>query len=316
MKVRAREAGLIQALRQGIQNCIANGIALPGIADAVAEDVFISQLVDSIRRVRYVSTIALPRWNIHANRTDASSPIFDPLKAAILQLRRGQVDEACWLVFLFVHFGRHPKSGWRYAREVYGALGDGAGWTWARVSANPQAFRDWLRDHEAELKRGKTRGFGNHRKFISFSADKPAGTGAAVVSYVEWVKQAGNHFALFQAASAATNGASDRAFDNLYRSMRAVRSFGRTARFDYLTMIAKLGIANIRPGSAYIPGSTGPEKGARALFQVTGEPKLRIADLDHKIVEMARHLNVGMQEMEDSICNWQKSPKAYQYFGG
>ena len=40
-----------------------------------------------------------------------------------------------------------------------------------------------------------------------------------------------------------------KAFDILYHSMGAVASFGRTARFDYLTMIGKLGLAPIEPGS-------------------------------------------------------------------
>jgi hypothetical protein len=315
MRVRAHETQLVHGLRQGIQNCIANGIALPGIQKPAAQDVFLEQLVDSIRRVKYVSTIALPRRSVHPSRVNGTSPMFDPLKAAIYFLRQGQVDEACWLVFLFVHFGRHPKAGWRYVREVYGALGVGNGWTWARVSAGPEAFRDWLRDNEATLQRGQERGFGNHRKYVSMSADKSAGTGAAVVSYLQWVLYAGNHQALFQGAVAAVGSVPERAFDRLYQSMR-VKSFGRMAKFDYLTMIGKLGIANIKPGSAYIPNSTGPKAGARAMFQVAGLPRLSNAQLEQKMDHMARELNVGMQEMEDAICNWQKSPTKYKYFGG
>jgi hypothetical protein len=316
MRIRAHETGLIQALRHGIQGCISSGIALPGIQVPLAEEVFLGQLVDSIRRVKYVTTIALPRRGIHPSRADATSPMFDPLDAAIIHLRNGNVEEACWLVFLFVHFGRHSVSGWRYVQEVYGALGNGLGWSWARTSANPQSFKDWLRESEGLLTRGTRRGFGNHRKYISMSADKPAGTGAAVSSYVQWVKNSGSHQVLFAGALATIGGVPEKAFDQLYRSMCVVKSFGRTAKFDYLTMIAKLGIANIKPGSAYIPGSTGPEKGAREMFQVAGEPRLHVAELDQKLVELARHLKVGMQEMEDSICNWQKSPKKYKYFGG
>jgi hypothetical protein len=43
-----------------------------------------------------------------------------------------------------------------------------------------------------------------------------------------------------------------KAFDALYRSMSDVARFGRTARFDYLTMVGKLGLAPIEPGSTYI----------------------------------------------------------------
>jgi len=316
MKVRAHEAALIQQLRLGIQHCHHAGIPLPGLLDPVAEDVFLNQLVDSIRRVKYVSTLSLPRRQVDPRRANAISPMFDPLMAAIVHLRQWQVDEACWLVFLFVHFGRHSKSGWRYSQEVYGALGIGQGWNWAHVSAAPEDFRAWLRQNETTLTRGTARGFGNHRKYISISADKPAGTGTAVVSYVYWVMQSGSHQALFQNALTTTKGVPEHAFDSLYRSMDMVKSFGRTARFDYLTMIAKLGMANIKPGSAYISGSTGPETGAREMFQIRGQGNMSVASLDRNIVSMARCLNVGMQEMEDSICNWQKSPKTYRYFGG
>jgi hypothetical protein len=315
VRVRAHETSLVQGLHQGIQNCLASGIDLPGIQDPAAQDAFVNQLVDSIRRVKYVSTIALPGRSVHPNRREGAHPMFDPLKAAIYHLRKGQVEEACWLVFLFVHFGRHPKSGWRYTGDVYGALGSGGGWTWDRVRADPESFRHWLRDNEAELQRGNDRGFGNHRKYISMSADKPAGTGAAVVSYVEWILQAGSHQALFQAALSAVGGLPERAFDVLYHSMR-VKSFGRMAKFDYLTMIGKLRIANIKPGLAYVQDSTGPADGARAMFQVAGGPRMSNAQLEQAMAAMARHLNVGMQEMEDSICNWQKSPIKYKYFGG
>lgn len=314
MKVRTHETALVEGLRQGIQICLANGLKLPGIQDPVARDVFLSQLVDSIRRVKYVSTIASK--DIHPSRADGTNPLFDPLKAAILHVRQGQIDEACWLVFLFVHFGSHPKSGWRYAREVYSANGVGQGWTWARVSANPESFRDWLRNNEAELTRGKARGFGNHRKYLSMSADKSAGTGAAVVSYVNWVMQAGSHQALFQSAIVGTGGLPEHAFKKLYLSMSMVRSFGRMGRFDYLTMIAKLGISNIKPGSAYISGSTGPQKGAREMFQDNDAPRLSVSELDQKMIQMGCQLNVGLQEMEDSICNWQKSPMKYKFFNG
>jgi len=48
--------------------------------------------------------------------------------------------------------------------------------------------------------------------------------------------------------------------------MNDVERFGRTAKFDYLTMVGKLGLAAIEPGSTYMQGATGPLKGARLLF--------------------------------------------------
>jgi Alpha-glutamyl/putrescinyl thymine pyrophosphorylase clade 3 len=316
VRTRARDAALIQRLRLGIRDTRASGLELPGIANPIAEEVLIGQLIDSVRRVKYVSTVALRQRALSPMRADPSSPLFDPLKGAMVNIAKGEVDEACWLVFLFVHFGRHPKSRWRYAREVYGALGDRQCWTWARVSADPEGFRTWLRGHEGELTRGRERGFSNHRKYVSISADGDSGTGAAVASYVQWVMGPGGHQALFATALGAADGAPGKAFNLLYRSMRVVRSFGRMATFDYLTMIGKLQIANISPRSAYIAGSTGPKNGARKLFQRSDGPIFLPAELDRKAVEMSRFLDIGMQEMEDAICNWQKSPMIYRYFGG
>ena len=106
---------------------------LPGISDPSSCDVLVAQMVESIRRIRYVSV--LQRIDISNRRTNPSDELFDPLRAAILSARQGAIEEAFWLVFLFVHFGKHRRGGWRYAREVYGALAAGFRWDWATTSA-------------------------------------------------------------------------------------------------------------------------------------------------------------------------------------
>jgi hypothetical protein len=105
-------------------------------------------------------------------------------------------------------------------------------------------------------------------------------------------------------------------FDDLYRSMCSVASFGRLARFDYLTMLGKLGLAPIEPGSTYMMGATGPLDGARMLF--TGDSTAAVAarQLDQWLVELEAVLRVGMQVLEDSLCNWQKSPERFVPFRG
>ena len=101
------------------------------------------------------------------------------------------------------------------------------------------------------------------------------------------------------------------AFDSLYRSMETVIRFGRLARFDYLTMVGKLELAPIQPGLAYIKGSTAPLAGAKLVF-ANGTA----TDLDEWVVQLAGKLHVGMQVMEDSLCNWQKSPDKFKPFRG
>ena len=84
------------------------------------------------------------------------------------------------------------------------------------------------------------------------------------------------------------------------------------ARFDYLTMVGKLGLAPIEPGSTYMQGSTGPFVGARLLFG----GRRSAAELDAWLVELDARLHVGMQVLEDAICNWQKSPGTFGPFRG
>ena len=99
--------------------------------------------------------------------------------------------------------------------------------------------------------------------------------------------------------------------------MEGVASFGRTARFDYLTMLGKLGLAAIAPDCPYLHGATGPLRGARLLF--VGNPTakgLSTNELETRVGELGEALRVGMQEMEDSLCNWQKSPSQFRPYRG
>jgi hypothetical protein len=217
-------------------------------------------------------------------------------------------------VFIFVHFGKHARAGWRYAREIYGRLGDGGRWDWASVSSDPAAFRSWLDVHQNDIKReGAPRGFGNHRKYQSLDAYSPTGTGAAVESYVRWVDPPRTHQELVAEALAEAGGGPQQAFDILYLSMSAVASFGRTARFDYLSMLGKIGLASVLAGSTYMHGATGPYEGARLLFGGRIAAQSR-GTLDGWLVRLDARIRVGMQVLEDALCNWQKSPDRFKPF--
>ena len=310
--MRPRDRELANKLCAGLQVYSERARALPGIDDPMVRQGLIEQLLASVHRVEYARR--LPQMELSACRVEPNDVRFDPLKAAVIHLRRGNTEEAFWLIFLFVHFGKHANGGWRYLREVYGRLGSGRRWDWVSTSSDPSAFRIWLDTHEAELRRkGVPGGFGNHRKYESLSGHSANGTGAVVGSYVNWILGAGSHVALVQSVIVEAGGDRRGAFDRLYRSMAAsVLRFGRLARFDYLTMLSKLRLAEIEPGSIYMHGSTGPLRGARQLFG----GKYQAADLDQWLVELDRELNVGMQVLEDAICNWQKSPGEFVPFRG
>jgi len=282
---------------------------LPGIETAARRQAFVEQILESIRRIKFIAL--LPTRDICDRRADPADLLFDPLKAAILHRRHGNMEEAFWLLFLYIHFGKHNKAGWRYARDVYGRLGEGGRWDWPTISTDVPGFRVWLNARQADLLNGKPRGFGNHRKRESLAGFGDKGTGAAVETYVGWINPPRTHQDLMNETLREAGGDPGAAFDSLYHSMEVVVRFGRLARFDYLTMVGKLGLAPIKPGSAYLRESTGPLEGARLLFG-NGSP----ANLDEWVVQLDGMLHVGMQVLEDSLCNWQKSPEEFKAFRG
>ena len=311
--MRNHESALWTQLRDGISAYEQQYFPLPGVVQAVRREVFLRQLVDSIRRVRYVAVVA--NRHINADRADSLSPLFDPIRAAVIKRQAGDFDEACWLVFLFVHFGRHPIAGYRYSREVYSALGQRDPWIFKAVAADFPGMRTWLTANEAHLRRGKNKGCGNHRKYLSLSGYKRYATGDAFETYVRWVRGHGNHENLFTTAIDQAGGNPEIAFERLYKSMSSVASFGRVGKFDYLTMIQKLGFCAIRPGRPYFDSKTdGPNKGARAMFE-TGV-RMSINELEQQTKVLGAYLGVGMQEMEDVLCNWGKNTNHYTYFRG
>jgi hypothetical protein len=313
LKMRTSDRPEYERLDSGLNEYARRYKKLPGIANAQAREALLLQLLDSLRRVRYVSVIC--KRPIHDLRADPTSTLFDPLRAAILHQRSGDLDEACWLVFLFVHFGKHPRGGWRYAAEVYGRLGDGECWSWNAVQRDPRGFRTWLGNNESTLTRPGA-GFGNHRKYQSMSAHSALGTGAAVESYIAWIAPPRTHAQLFNDALATARNDRRAAFGILYNSMDAVASFGRTARFDYLTMIGKMNIADLSPPCAYLDKATGPLSGARLLIGGSKRSDLSPGELERSLADLDGVLHVGMQVLEDCLCNWQKTPDRYTPFRG
>lgn len=289
--------------------------ALPGIESEVARGAFLEQVAESIHRVEYARIVA--RRDVHPCRSDPSSPMFDPVKGAIFHKRHGESDEAFWLVFIFVHFGKHLRDGYQLARDIYGRLGVTPPWTWLEVSRDPRAFRDWLHSQREVLRDKRVqRRFGNHRKYESLDARSAKGTGEAVETYVRWVSAFGTHERLVAATQRRVGTNPKLVFRALYESMSAVKRFGRTARFDYLAMVGKLGLADIEPDSTYMVGQSGPIKGARLLFSGAADTKIRAHELDQWLIELDRQLRVGMQVLEDALCNWQKSPTMFKPFRG
>lgn len=292
-----------------------NPATLPGLSSARHLDCLVRQIIDSLRRVEFATHLTQAKH--HSDRMDPSADIFDPLRAAVLHLRKGQNDEAWWLVFLATHFGKHHKDGWRLVRDIYGRLGQGGRWDWQTISMNPGAFRVWLQANISILKSNPpTRRFSNHRKYETLNPNSPNGTAAVFESYVRWVSDFGSHSTLIRSIHSRVGQNPEEVFAALYQSMNAVQRFGRLGKFDFLAMLGKLGIAPISPGSAFLVGATGPLAGVRLLFFGNAEHPTRASMLDSKLRAFGQTTGLGMQVLEDALCNWQKSPDAFQRFRG
>ena len=306
--MRAEDRKHAEAIREQLQTYSKTVEPLPGVQAQAELNTFVFQITESIRRIRYVSEVAARP--ISPSRLNPGSDLFDPIRAAILRHRSGEDDEAGWLIFMFTHFGKNRSSGYRLLRDVYGRMGDRRRWDWARTSNDVFGFRTWLSKNAPALKSDASthRAFGNHRKYLSLDAWKNSGTGAAVESYVDWVKRAGGHQKLFAHALERSEGNGASAFCELYKQMAAVKTFGRMAKFDFLCMVGKSGLAPIEPDSVHFQGATGPVAGAKLLFHGNGIAAVGVSSLERSADLLAGALEINKQAMEDSLCNWQKSP--------
>ncbi|WP_186062725.1 hypothetical protein [Burkholderia gladioli] len=303
--------GLAKELDDKLRNYRFNGNPLLGIPTQRERDALVAQMVDSVARINFVKRIA--ERDISPERLDPKNvAMFDPLRAAIHYMRMGNVDEAFWLVFLFVHCGKHATKGYGLLRMVYGAFEDQFVWTWERFTQNPN-FAVWLGQHiDAIRQQRRDFVFGNHRKYESLDQ-----LDAVLSSYVAWIGPNNSHEQFIAAAKAQVGEDPKVLFDYLYKSMGAVKRFGRTAKFDFLTMVGKVGLVNIEPPSAYMLDATGPVRGTRLLFSGAADnAAISKRRLDELSVELEKSLGVGMQVIEDSLCNWQKKPDEYLPFRG
>jgi hypothetical protein len=120
---------------------------------------------------------------------------------------------------------------------------------------------------------------------------------------------------VFAAIVRSTGNDPTRIFEVAYQRSTVAR-FGRLAKFDFLALLGRMELAPLTPGSAYLRGATGPLRGARLLIDGNPHSKRQAGELDSILQRLDQKLQVGMQVMEDSICNWQKSPRKFIHFRG
>jgi Alpha-glutamyl/putrescinyl thymine pyrophosphorylase clade 3 len=183
------------------------------------------------------------------------------------------------------------------ASQLLCGFGSNPQWTWSRVSSDPRTFERWLNAHAGKV---KTLSFGNHRKFES---KRPAILFRVVESFQEWVMD--NGASPSEAFNRPANVSQQAWFDALFHGLsKNVYRFRRTGAFDFLCLLADLGLAEVRAGSCYLGGSTGPLAGAKKLW---GERKPR--ELGRLADDLAKKLGITFEVVEDALCMWQKREK-------
>jgi Alpha-glutamyl/putrescinyl thymine pyrophosphorylase clade 3 len=308
--LRENDIAKAQTISKGLQAFSKDVTPLHGIAHPDALTSLVRQMIDSLHRIEFVRRLG--ERPLDQRRMDPASELFDPIKAAFLHKQAGNLDEAAWLVFLATHFGYHIRHRWELTRRVYGALGEEPNWTWLRTSTNQNEFRNWFQKNSDRI-RGIP--FGNHRKYESLKPHVQNNLADTIDSYIAWVG-ANRGFANFLSEkNKDVDGDRFQLFDVLYRSSIIIQ-FGRTAKFDLLTMLGKLKIADIEPPYPYLNGASGPLFGAKLLFHGDAGAKFSADTISENVVKLGNKLDLGMQVMEDSLCNWQKSPRKYLPFRG
>jgi len=295
-------------------NCLSTfpKVALPlvGLTNGERKFVLIAQLIDSLRRTEYLRVVS-----IRAKSSSLHTPYsgsFDPFGGAAVLHKAGRTDDAYWLIYLATHFGKHKDDGWNLTEDFYGRFGQEGVWDWNAASQEPLAISRWLDVVYPDVTRaGRSRRFGNHRKFETLKPG-PKGTGHALETYICWIAQYGSHQALITHAHNSVGQNPKEVYAYLYKELDRVVKLGRLGKFDLLCNLSNLQVAPISPDQAYIAESTGPKAGAKALF---GQ-ELGIGNLENACAKLAEHLEVSPQVIEDALCNWQKSPERYVYFRG
>lgn len=268
-------------LERRLDGLIAAG-DLPGLVDRASRDRFVACIDQSL-----VDHDAIRNGQNLPKALRGPAAPFQPFNE-IKRLAATDWDEAFWLTFLATHIGwDRPDS----VGALYRSLDEGEAWTWTRVSADGgEAFARWADENSEALHRLAP--FGNHRKYQSHRPPARSATSKVVRSFIPWALRYGPRI-----RQRCTD------FGELYRSLAPVNGLGRTGRFDVLRVTGLLGLAELRPDRCYFRGSSGPRIGARLLFGGKDEP---FEWLEARALRLSRDLGLDLQNVEDSVCQWQK----------
>jgi hypothetical protein len=272
-------------------------------------DCFIDQIIHSLRRTHYIDTIK--QRDISEARIYPNNNQFDPLKASIFHFKNKNIDEAIWLIYLSTFFGKNIDSGWNLLRLVY--LGDNSQWTFENISNNFKEFSKWYKESWKEISstNSKKNKFGNHRKYSTLDPEKKLNPIDCFEDYID--KVGVNHESLFNFIEENSKIKKVSKFSLIYKYSN-YKGFGRMSKFDFSSMICKIGVIESEIDRAFINKSTGPLSGLKDLLDNQNIKPQEAELVFNKINDL---LDLGPfrgQVLEDAICNWQKSPNKFKKF--
>lgn len=273
------------------------------------------QVIDSKRRVDFVLRVKNKTMKSDDLFTPGSGS-FNPIKGASVLYNKGMIEEACWLIFLVSHFNKNSHDGWGSIEKIYSSDGLGSNLTWDYYSKNKLSVDHWLKSNIGSMNLR----FGNHRKYESTKVGSNSCTLRVFDSYYNMVNDHGSHQKLFESVYKISENDPKISFKILYEKFfTKIFRFGRTAKFDHLCLLGKLGIADIEPGEIFVAGATGPKAGINLLMSGEKSNILSKNEANNAFNQLASYLKLddfAMQVLEDAICNWQKSPDKYVKFNG
>ncbi|WP_415325120.1 hypothetical protein [Chryseobacterium sp. MMS23-Vi53] len=228
--------------------------------------------------------------------------VFDPIELAINYFQEGELDEACWLLFLYSYIGKHPKYEWNLLKKVY-YKSDTDLWNWKNINNNFEIFENWLVENLLKIK--DRAGFGEYHKYSHFDNSKITVMCKDIHEYIKWVKESKNHECLLENAK-TYNSEPSKVFHALYKSIDNKTSFNKLIKFTYLTLNGNLGIFPIKVGHSYLNDFILSKRGAQYLFENKNRKKISLDKLNELLILLSDYLdlNEGLQILQKILATW------------
>lgn len=258
------------------------------------------QTLDSIKRIQIYESYRERAQNAD---NDSLSYYHTYIPFILTQRKTISLENKIWFLYLATYFGKSRKSKWDLFRrasfdsnnELLSVEG---------ILSNRKNYFDYLKSIDFF----KDADFSNHRKFIAKRLEGNKG----FINSSNYVLDNLSKFLFTSFVS----------FDEVYCRSHKIPNFGRMAAFDFTSSLCKCELKVKEPESMYLKNSTGPLVGLGYFLKMANGKNITKANkvkFGNELLEwFLKNSDIFMvaQVLEDSICNWQKSPKSYmRYFG-